>query len=114
MHRYLIKNISVLMAIFILAMCGTCHAEFYRYSIDELARKAKVRMQEIEKKIAEEETAKQLQETLNALQALNEKAESLFAERRYEEALAIYRSIDKLSRDNEIRRRLNSGGKREK
>ncbi len=89
-----------------MGICNTCYAEFYRYNIDELARKAKVRLQEIEKKIAEEKIAKELQEMLVKQQALNDEAGSLYAGRRYEESAAIYRKIDKMSRDPEITKRL--------
>lgn len=96
----------ILVIISTLLICNTCHAEFYRYNIDDLARKAKVHIQEIEKKIAEEKSAKEVQNVLTGLRFLYEKAESLFAERRYEEAITVYRKIDKMSRDPEVIRLL--------
>jgi len=83
-------------------ICSTGYAEFYRYNIDELARKAKTRIKEIEQKIADEEIAKELDKIAVDLTSLYEKAELLFAERRYEEAVTFYRKIDRMSRDREI------------
>lgn len=102
MNRTLLKNTLILMAICYFIMCMPCYAEFYRYNIDDLARKAKVRIQEIEKKIAEEEAAKELKDILAELESLYKEAESLFAEKRYEEAITVYRKIDKMSRDSGV------------
>ncbi len=96
------KASLILAVISVFLICNTCRAEFYRYNIDELARKAKVRLQEIEKKIAEEKIAKEIQEVLAKLRALSDEAESLFADRRYEEAVTIYRKIDRMSCDPKI------------
>lgn len=101
-HSKLKAHMLLLSLVFSLSICAPCHAEFYRYNIDELARKAKARLQEIEKKIAEEKIANELQGILAELLPLFEKAESLYAEKRYEEAVTSYRKIDRMSRDPKI------------
>lgn len=90
----------------ILIYASAGYAEFYRYNIDELARKAKARIREIEQKMAEEELRKELDKISADITSLYEKAESLLAERRYEEAVTVYRKIDRMSRDGEILRTL--------
>src|SRR3989338_6378851 len=95
------RYILFLLIITNLMFCSTAYASFYRYNIDELARKAKVRIKEIEQKIAEKKTTAELQNILAKLTALYEKAETLFQERRYEEAATVYRKIDKMSGDKE-------------
>ncbi len=85
---------------------GISHAEFYRYNIDELARKAKVRIKEIEQKIWEEQAAGKLQEILSDAKMLYDQAEALSEERKYEEAITIYKKIDKMSQDPKITRWL--------
>jgi len=97
-------NILLLAIVFSLGISTLCHAEFYRYNIDELARKAKVRIKEIEQKIEEEKLARELQSMLAEVTSLYNKAESLFAERRYEEAITVYRQIDRMSRSSEAQR----------
>lgn len=96
------KASFILAVISILLICNTSYAEFYRYNIDELARKAKVCLLEIERKIAEEETANELRGVLAELQLLFEKAESLYVEKRYEDAIMVYQKIDGMSRDPKI------------
>ena len=98
----LIANVLLLAIVFSLGISTPCYAEFYRYNIDELARKAKTRIKEIEQKIAEEEIVKELDKIAADLTALYEKAESLFAERKYEEAVTIYRKIDRMSRNTSV------------
>ncbi|MFH0839853.1 MAG: hypothetical protein V1883_02415 [Candidatus Omnitrophota bacterium] len=86
----------------ILLFIGTSHAEFYRYNIDELARKAKVRIKEIEKKIWDEQAADKLQEIFSDVKILYDQAEALVQERKYEEAIAVYKKIDKMSQAPQI------------
>ncbi|MBU4487833.1 MAG: hypothetical protein KKI13_02050 [Candidatus Omnitrophica bacterium] len=86
----------------VLLFTSTSRAEFYRYNIDELARKAKVRIKEIEQKIWEEQAQDKLQGILSEIKPLYDEAESLLAEKRYEEAVTVYKKIDKLSRNPKI------------
>lgn len=98
---------KLLIALSIICLLSTpSFAEFYRYNIDELARKAKARLQEIEKKIWEEQAADKLAEISANLKTMYDQAEALFHERRYEEALAIYKKIDRMSRDPKVTRWL--------
>ena len=96
--RYILSLLVIANLIF----CTPCHAEFYRYNIDELARKAKVRIKEIEKKIWEEQAADKLQEILSEAKMLCDEAEALAKEKRYEEAITAYKKIDKMSQTPQI------------
>ena len=77
---------------------GVSFAGFYRYNVDDLARKAQKGLQNIDRKIAEEEAKKELKEILAELQSLFDEAESLFEQKKYKEAADIYREIEKISK----------------
>ena len=100
------KRLLIAVMILNFFLCGTGHAEFYRYNIDELARKAKVRIKEIEQKIWEEQAAGKLEEILSEVKVLYDQAEALSEERKYEEAITIYKKIERMSRDPKITRWL--------
>lgn len=94
------------MAILSISIPG--YAGFYRYNIDELARKAKARLQEIDEKIAEEKLEKELENVLAEARTIIKEAEILFSEKRYEEAAQLYRKIEKMSEKPDIRKMLDA------
>ena len=103
---------SVVIALVCSAMfCGTCFAGFFKYDIDDYARKAKKRIEEIDKKIAEDEAKKELESTLVEIQEIFEKAEALYGEGKYEEASELYRKIEEMSKDKDIKEMLRKSGK---
>lgn len=106
-----LRKILAVAVIFNFAFCGLCFGGFYRYNVDELARKARSRIKEIERKIAEQELAEGLAGILAEIQPLLEEGEALFNQRRYEEAAELYRKIDKISRERDVKEQLEKAGK---
>jgi tetratricopeptide (TPR) repeat protein len=100
------QRIFLLLVTAVFIFYSPCYAEFYRYNIDELARKAKVRIKEIEQKIWEEQAAAKLQEILSKAKTLYDEAEALYKQRKYEEAATVYKKIERMSRDPKIARWL--------
>ena len=95
-----------------LLFCTPCFAGgFYRYNIDDLARKARQRIKEIERKVKEEATMEELEGVLAEIQPLFEEAESLFKVGKLEEAAELYREIDKLSKKKEVKKLLEKADK---
>ena len=102
------KKAAIIALVISLCFYGTCFggAGFYKYNIDDLARKAKKRIREIDEKIAQQERDKELAELSDKLQKLFEEAEALFNENKYEQADKIYREIERLSNDKDIKQLL--------
>ncbi len=106
-----LKKIFSIALIVHFAFYGICFAGFYRYNVDDLARKAQKRLQEIDRKIAKEELKKELKEVLAELQNLFDEAESLLSQKKYEEAAKLYREIDRITSDREVKKLLEEASK---
>ena len=106
-----LKRILSIALIIHFAFYGICFAGFYRYNVDDLARKARKGLQEIDRKIAKEEFKKELKEILVELQSLLDEAESLFNQKKYEEAAKLYREIARLYSDREVKKLLEEASK---
>ena len=98
-----LKRILVAAFIFNFVFCGLCFAGFYRHNVDEIARKARNRIREIEKKVAEEKRIKDMDEVLVELQDIFERAEELYSQKRYEEAAKLYKEIERIKRDSKTK-----------
>jgi 23S rRNA A2030 N6-methylase RlmJ len=110
-RKILFKKAIAITFVFNLIFCGTSFAGFYRYNVDELARKARKKIKEIERKIAEQEISEVLKEVLAKVQDLFEKGEGLYNQGKYKEAADFFLKIDKLSRDKEVKKWLDKASK---
>ncbi len=77
--------------------------EYIQYDLDRLAKKAEVRIKQINKKVEEIETRQRAQKKLDELQSLYLEAETLFKQGQYKQARPLYERIKTYTRDPDIK-----------
>ena len=105
------KAVVIIAFLVSVAFCGTAFAAFYRYNVDDLAKKARKKIEEIDKKIEAEEVKQELKNVLTELQGLFEKAEALFSQGKYNEAAKIYAEIKEIRDKKEVKETLEKAAK---
>lgn len=111
-HKRLLKKTFVMMCIFSFVFCGISSAGlFYRYNVDDLALKAKKRIEIIDKEMIKEEVVEELDSILTKVKDLYKEGEKLFKQGKYTEATEIYRRIDAISEEAEVKESLEKANK---